>query len=64
MQPTSPDKRIILNSFIMSATSSEELRVWWGKDKAERHSRNVFCLNEWDCVDSMMQKILGGKPTF
>jgi hypothetical protein len=58
LQPSSVDKRIILNSFIMSGTRSEDLRQLWSKDKPERRAKNVFCLNEADCVDAMMQKIL------
>ncbi|MDR1842040.1 MAG: DEAD/DEAH box helicase family protein [Holophagales bacterium] len=58
LQPSSADKRIALNSFIISSTRSEELRQWWGKDKLERHAKNVFCLDESDCVEKMMEKIL------
>jgi len=58
LQPSSTDKRIALNSFIMSGTRSEDLRQWWGKSKPERHAKNVFCLDESDCVDIMMRKIL------
>ena len=59
LQPSSIDKRIVLNSFIMSATRSEDLRQWWsGKERTERHAKNVFCLDEVGCIDAMMQKIL------
>ena len=58
LQPSSADKRIVLNSFIMSGTRSEDLRQWWNKGKPQRHAKNVFCLDEVDCVDAMMQKIL------
>jgi len=58
LQPSSNDKNIILNSFIMSGTRSEDLRQWWGKSKPERHAKNVFCLDESDCVDAMIRKIL------
>ena len=60
LQPTSPDKRIALNSFIMSSTPSADLRAWWGKSEPELHARNVFCLDEPDSVGLMMRKILGG----
>jgi hypothetical protein len=59
LQPTSPDKRVALNSVIMSGTPSEELRLWWGKGKPQRREKNVFCLDEDDCIDGMMHKILG-----
>jgi len=58
LQPSSADKRIVLNSFIISGAHSEDLRQWWGKSISERHAKNVFCLNENDCVDLMMKKIL------
>jgi hypothetical protein len=59
LQPTCVDKKIVLNSFIMSGTKSEDLRLEWKKDKSERNSRNVYCLNEEDCIEGMIQKILG-----
>ena len=58
LQPSSTDKSIVLNSFIMSGTRSEDLRQWWGKNKPERHSKNVFCLDESDCIDAMIRKVL------
>jgi len=58
LQPTSIDKRIVLNSFIMSSTPSEDLRQWWNKNQSERHAKNVFCLDdETDCIEGMFQKI-------
>jgi hypothetical protein len=57
LQPSNTDKRIILNSFIMSGTRSADLYQWWNKDKSERHAKNVFCLDESGCVDGMIQKI-------
>lgn len=56
--PSSGDKKIVLNSFIMSGTRSEDLRQWWGKGKLERRAKNVFCLDEDDCIDGMITKIL------
>jgi hypothetical protein len=63
LQPTSSDgKRIVLNSFIMSVTNSGDLKQIWkdndGKDITKRHEKNVFCINETDCIDKMIQKIL------
>jgi len=55
---SSIDKRIVLNSFIMSATNSADLSQRWGKKKFERREKNVFCLDEDDCVEEMMRKIL------
>ena len=59
LQPTSPDKRIILNSFIMSGTKSAELRQWWNMTRLEREDKNVLCLDNDDCIDVMFKKILG-----
>ena len=59
LKPTSTDKQIVLNSFIMSNTHSEDLRKWWNKNKQERHVKNVFCLDDDDCIGLMMQRILG-----
>ena len=58
LQPSSGDKKIVLNSFIMSGTRSEDLRQWWGKGKQERRAKNVFCLDEDDCIDGIIAKIL------
>lgn len=58
LQPSITEKSIILNSFIISGTRSEDLRQWWGKSKPERHAKNVFCLDENDCIDVMISKIL------
>jgi hypothetical protein len=58
LQPSSADKRIVLNSFIMSATRSRDLLHWWNKSSEECHAKNVFCFDENDCVGEMMQKIM------
>jgi len=58
LQISSPNKHIILNSFIMSGTNAETLNQWWSKTNEERHTKNVFCLNDKNCIDMMMNKIL------
>ena len=58
LQPTAPDKRIVLNSFIMSGTKSADLRQWWNMSKLEREAKNVLCLDNDDCIDVMFSKIL------
>lgn len=58
LQPTAPDKRIVLNSFIMSGTKSEDLKQWWNMTKPEREAKNVLCLDNADCIDVMFEKIL------
>ena len=56
-------KQIILNSFIMSSTSSAELNMWWSTSKVNadreyRETRNVYTLDNVECVNSMIKKIL------
>ena len=58
LQPTATDKQIVLNSFIMSGTRSADLRQWWNMTKLEREEKHVMCLDNDDCVDVMMQKIM------
>jgi len=57
LQPTSTDKKIVLNSFIMSSTKSVDLKEWWGMTKSERESKNVLCLDNEDCIEVMISKI-------
>ena len=51
-------KHIVLNSFIMSATKSADLREWWHMDKTTREAHNVYTLDNEMCVASMIDKIL------
>ena len=63
LSPTADRKRIVLNSFIMSGTRSSDLRMWWSTpgvdaDRAYREARNVYTLDNTECVESMIAKIL------
>lgn len=58
LQSSCPDKTIVLNSFIMSGTKSADLKSWWGMSKPERETKNVLCLDNEDCIDVMISKIL------
>ena len=59
LAPTSGDKNIILNSFIMSSTRGAELRNWWHMDSpAEHEAMNVYTLDDDKCVEKMIKKIL------
>jgi len=58
LQPSCSDKKIVLNSFILSTTVSETLQFWWEKNKSDLHSKNVICLNERDCIEVMVRKIM------
>ncbi|ADM68667.1 hypothetical protein GMA19_00819 [Paenibacillus polymyxa E681] len=59
LQPSSKDKKIVLNSFIMSGTPSLNLKMWWNMGKPEREAKNVLCLDNSDCIEVMIGKILG-----
>jgi len=58
LAPTAKDKKIILNSFIMSGTPSSDLRMWWQMERDEREARNVYTLDNDSCVASMIEKIM------
>ena len=49
---------VILNSFIMSATPSNDIAAFWQMDKVEREKRHIFCLDQDDCISSMLSVIL------
>lgn len=51
-------KNIVLNSFIMSVTPAPQLRERWQMKKPAREARNVYTLDDPDCVRSMIEKIL------
>ena len=53
-----PEKKVILNSFIMSDTPSADLAHWWQMDKQTREAHHVMNLDNRDCVEVMMQMIL------
>ena len=62
ISPTADGKRIVLNSFIMSATPSSDLQARWSvfgfnADRAFREARNVYTLDNTECVESMLEKI-------
>ena len=58
LQPSAVDKRIVLNSFIMSATKSADLRQWWNMTKLQLEEKHVMCLDYDDCVEVMMGKLM------
>jgi len=64
LQPISGQK-VVLNSFIMSATASADLSNWWRKDdgsavtKMERHGKHVFCIDEGpSCISGMFARVV------
>ncbi len=63
LAPSADGKTVILNSFIMSGSKSSDLRLWWSThevdaDRAYREARNVYTLDNPECVDLMIEKIL------
>jgi len=58
LQPPSGDKPIVLNSFILSGTPSLQLKTAWNMTKPERENKNVLCLDNDDCIEVMIGKIL------
>lgn len=58
LAPTAEGKTVILNSFIMSSTPSSQLRQWWNMDRLQREEKNVYTLDNSECVDLMIEKIL------
>ena len=63
LAPTSKEKAIVLNSLILSGTPSSELRQWWSTpgieaNKAYREERNVYTLDDPECVEAMIEKIM------
>lgn len=58
LAPTSGDKHVILNSFIMSSTRGAELRNWWHMNSASEHeAMNVYTLDDERCVEKMIKKV-------
>ncbi|MDH8678659.1 DEAD/DEAH box helicase family protein [Fusibacter bizertensis] len=58
LQPSCTEKKIVLNSFIVSSTPSLDLKSWWNMSKPEREERNVLSLDNNDCIEVMIGKIL------
>jgi len=63
LAPSAGDKKIVLNSFIMSGTPSSDLKQRWSTPEVEatrawREERNVYTLDNTECVELMIEKIL------
>lgn len=58
LAPSATDKRIVLNSFIMSATGGAQLRQWWNMKQDEYEAMNVYTLDDSWCVEKMLEKII------
>lgn len=58
LAPTANGKTIVLNSFIMSGTPSSQLHQWWNLERPQREEKNVYTLDNAECVEMMIEKIL------
>ena len=58
LAPTTGDKTIVLNSFIMSETPATNLRLCWNMDRDSREAMNIYTLDDSSCVEKMIDKIL------
>lgn len=58
LAPTADGKTVVLNSFIMSGTPASQLRQWWLMERPQREEKNVYTLDNPECVELMIEKIL------
>lgn len=58
LAPAAGGKPVILNAFILSGTPSGQLRQWWSMERPQREEKNVYTLDNPQCVDQMIEKIL------
>ena len=59
LAPTADGKTVVLNSFIMSSTPASQLRQWWLMERPQREEKNVYTIDDPECVELMIDKILG-----
>lgn len=58
LAPSADGKTVILNSFIMSGTPSVQLRDCWRMERLQRENKNVYTLDNPECIELMIGKIL------
>lgn len=58
LQSSCPEKRIVLNSFILSGTPYSELRVLWNRSKQELENKNVLFLEDEECIDTLIRIVM------
>ncbi len=58
LAPTVGEKEVVLNSFIMSSTRASVLRERWKMERPQREERNVYTLDNPECIELMMEKIM------
>lgn len=59
LAPTADGKTVVLNSFIMSGTPASQLRQWWLMERPQREEKNVYTIDNPECVELMIDRILG-----
>ena len=59
LAPTADGKTVVLNSFIMSGTPASQLRQWWLMERPQREEKNVYTIDDPECVELMIDRILG-----
>ncbi len=59
LAPTADGKTVVLNSFIMSGTPASQLRQWWLMERPQREEKNVYTIDDPECVEMMIDRILG-----
>ncbi|HHW29878.1 MAG TPA: DEAD/DEAH box helicase family protein [Syntrophomonadaceae bacterium] len=60
LQPSYSKEQIILNSFILSGTPAADAAAFYGVKITEFESRNVLFLEDDDCIEKMVYRILQG----
>ena len=63
LAPSATDKKIVLNSFIMSATKAAQLKQWWHMTTEEYEALNVYTLDDSRCVEKMLEIIVSETGT-
>ena len=59
LAPTADGKTVVLNSFIMSGTPASQLRQWWLMERPQREEKNVYTIDNPECVELMIDRISG-----
>jgi len=42
----------------MSGTPSSQLRQWWNMERLQREEKNVYTLDNPECVELMIEKVM------
>lgn len=58
LEHTADGKTVILNSFILSGTPASQLHQWWTMERVRWEERNVYTLDNPECVALIIEKIL------